>query len=121
MNEPRSKVTPMRRVHRVQLGDTLAHLAKKYYGDELLAHALATVNGISPSAILPVGTTVKIPRRSEIQTSAPALGDASSDPVYSGPPLDTITVKATRPWYSNPWLLASGALLAYLIFIESET
>lgn len=48
-------------IYMVKIGDTLPSIAKQVYGDPSYASAIANSNGISPNAVLPIGSRLAIP------------------------------------------------------------
>lgn len=63
----------------VAKGDTLASIARKFYGDSSLAYKLATANGISNPNLIKVGQVLTIPDKSTLMgyepTKAPKAGE----------------------------------------------
>lgn len=105
------------RVHSVAPNDTLATIAKNFYGDEKFADDLARVNGVASNAILTIGRRIKVPPLAKltqpIVQRIGALADGNDFPVQDTPP-----IVATRPFYMNPMFyagLTAGAALAYIL------
>ena len=98
----RSVDTKLERTHRVVDGDTLARLAKRYWGDEKLAAALFNANQATLSSPdpLPLGVTLRIPAQppqtpvaveaKPVVTPAvvkqPLTSDPTSEPLAPIPP-----------------------------------
>ena len=55
----------------VQKGDTLASIARKFYGDSSMAYKLATANGIKNPNVIKVGQTLEITDDKALQSYAP--------------------------------------------------
>ncbi len=66
LSEPKVRAvdTELERTHRVVDGDTLARLAKRYWGDEALADQLYQANRavLTTPDPLPLGVTLRIPQ-----------------------------------------------------------
>ena len=64
--------------HKIQPGESLSKIAKKYYGDYKLFRVIADYNGIADPTSVKVGQRVKVPRLEG--TAAPVTADAAPEP-----------------------------------------
>lgn len=97
-------------LYAVKIGDTMSSLSQQFFGEPGHEADIAQANGISPSAILPFGTRLKIPQP---QAPAPVITSASASypdgsPVL-GQDIASITATADRLWWQH-WQVWAGAL-----------
>ena len=64
---PTSGTPRIDRSHRVVLGDSLASIAYRKYGDPTLWRAIADANGIDDPTRLPLGEYLLVPARSDAE------------------------------------------------------
>ena len=73
----------MSRTYAIHKGDTLAKVAKKFYGDAVLFKKIAEYNGIRKPDLIMVGQIIEIPSRKELEgeTLLPAAATGLVPPV----------------------------------------
>lgn len=95
-------------LYAVKIGDTMQSLSQQFFGEGGHETEIALANGISPSAILPFGTRLKIPApQAPAQTAPSAVYPDGS--LVSSVDMPPITVTAQRMWWQH-WQVWAGAL-----------
>ncbi len=101
-----SAVTEAFTVHQIQPGESLAKVAKIYYGDYQLFPVIAKFNGIADPASIKVGQKIKVPRLEkypETAAAAPYRPEApESIPVVETPEAPVESVEASQPEAPEP-------------------
>lgn len=86
--------------HTIQPGQSISQLAKLYYGDYTLFHAIAQYNGMEDATRVSVGQKIKIPKLSHVPFHPPA------EPSKPEPSVD-----AAEPTLAEPAVGSSAGLV----------
>lgn len=115
-------------IYIVRAGDTLGKIAQRFYGDPNAYATILEQNNLSSSMPLQVGQKLVIPNTANTAQTLAAPQDEDTVPTApAGSPvtaqtIETVTVTAQRPWYTDwrLWAGASALLGLWLVFSRRE-
>lgn len=133
-----STVNPVDTIYVVQAGDTLGTIAAKFYGDAKVYAVIAAKNGLKDPNKIQVGQKLVIPADIIAGAAMTAADNAFINRVFTGQnaataqansvpaapagspvtrqTIETMTVTAQRPWYTD-WRIWAGVSVAAVLWV----